>query len=849
MKSSSKKILVACHFLLILLFCSINTYSQTTVQGLVVDSLSNEPIEFATVHFDGTTIGKLTDNKGSFTITNNQGKGKLVATFMGYESKTLNVPVNKKTDLIIKLKSSGVQLGEITVTKTKEKYSKKDNPAVALIKKVIEHKNDYLITNQDYYTVDEYDRLLFAINEFEENKGVFKKMQFLSKYADSSLIDKKRILPFSTRETFSNVFYRKNPQGTRRVVTAYQNEGLDKQVNTEAIDGIISEVLADVNITDNDISLLMHDFVSPLSSRNAVDFYKWYIVDTVTIDQKKYVNLGFVPFNTRDVGFIGNMYVQPEYPYAMKSILFKVPSKANMNHIEDMFISQEFEEKSPNLWTPSKFTMAIDLSMYNVGKFYIQKEKVFKDFSFNLPVDAIFLNSAPVLFLSDYKKHQEDFWNKNRPVDTNKDYRMDDMMDEFRQDKFVDITLKVIDVLSSQYIATNKIEEKNKFDIGTPLTFYSYNDLEGNRFRLTTSTTKYLDPHLFFYGYGAYGTRDHKWKYYGEATWAFNRKNYHKDEYPRHNLSVGYKYDVNPLGQKFLQAERDNILLSFKAKKYNNMTYDRMFEVNYIREYYNGFSYSVYGKTSDKEPAGELRFQKLNEDNTFTELGNLKTTEVGLNLRYAHNEKFFQQRRKRRSLPSKGIIVSFSHKIGLKNILDGQYKYNYSSLSLDKEFWVAPYGRLGVTVKGDKIWGEVPYPLLLSGNANSSITIQRGSFYMLSPMEFLSDSQLIWDVNYRMGGWLFNRIPIIKTFKWREVIGFRGIWGNLSNKNNPAYNRNLMVFPEDVGKLGAEPYMEYSLGIENVLQLFRVDYVRRINYLNAPGIEKHGFRISFDISF
>lgn len=852
MKSSSKKLLVVFNIKIVILFlfCSINAYSQTTrVTGIVRDSVSNLPLEFAAISFEGTNIGKLTDDDGKFTISNTQGKGSLVVSLMGYDSKKIQIPIGKVSDIAVKLKPSGVQLGEVVVTRTKEKYVKKDNPAVALIKKVIEHKHDYLITSQDYYMNDEYDRILFAVNEYDESKGIFKRLKFFSKYADTSLIDHKKILPFSVRETLSNVYYRKNPQATRRVITAYQNEGLDKQINTESIDGIIAEVFNEIDITDNTINLLLHDFVSPLSSTSSVDFYKWYIIDTVQIDQKKYVNLGFVPFNTRDVGFIGNIYVQPDAPYAIKQISFRVPSKINVNYIENMIVTQEFEEKNPELWVPTKFTMAIDFSMYNIGKFYVQKERVFNNFLFDLPIDAAFSGSAPVLYLSDYNKHQSDFWSQNRPDALNKDYQMDEMINEFRKNKFIDISLKVADVLSSQYVATNKEEEKNKLDLGTPLTFYSYNHLEGNRIRLTAATTKYFNPHLFLYGYGAYGTKDHKWKYYGEVTWAFNRKNYHKDEFPRNNLSIAYKYDVNPLGQRFLQAERDNILLSFRAKKYNNMTYARMAEVNYLKEFYNGFSYNLYGKTNDQEPAGDLRFERWGEENNLIEMGNLKTTEIGLNLRYAHNEKFFQQRRRRRSLPSKGIIISYSHSLGLKDVFDGQYSYNKSSLSLDKELWIAPYGRLGMTLKGEKIWGSVPYPLLLSGNANSSLTIQRGSFYMLRPMEFLSDSQLIWDVNYRMGGWLFNRIPLINRLKWREIAGFRGIWGNLSDRNNPTYNHDLMVFPEDVGKLDKQPYMEYSLGIENIFQFFRIDYVRRINYLRDPGIEKHGFRISFDVSF
>lgn len=836
--------------MLFALFSISTIYSQTTsVQGVVRDSVTNEPLEFATVRFDGTTVGKLSDEAGKFSLSNTTGGNTVVVTMMGYESRTITVPLNKTTQLDIKLKAEGVQLNEIVIRPGKEKYSKKDNPAVELIKKVIANKYDYLITNQNYYMNDEYDRLMFAFNEYVPGKGILKNLKFVSKYADTSKIDNKPILPFSIRETLSNVYYRKDPKGTRRVVVAYQNEGLDEQMNTESMESVIAEVFKDVYITDNNINMLFQDFVSPLSSTSSVNFYKWYIIDTVMIDQKKYVNLGFVPFNTQDVGFIGNLYVQPEAPYAVKRVSFRVPSKINVNYVENMLITQEFYEKSPNLWVPSRFTTAIDMSMYGAAKFYVEKERTFENFIFNLPVDAAFGTSSPVVYLSDYKKHDKNYWNASRPKVVNKDYRLGEMMDEFRANKLVDITLKTIDVLTSQYLPTNSNEEKNKLDLGTTLTFYSYNHLEGNRFRLTASTTKNLHPHFFMYGYLAYGTKDAKWKYYGEATWSFNQKKYHKDEFPRHNISIAHKYDVNPLGQRFLQAERDNILLSLRARRYNNMTYDRMTEIDYIHEYHGGFSYNIYGRTHNEEAAGELKFQRYDESGMLVDMGNLKTTEAGIDIRYAHGEKFFQQKRRRQALPSKGYTIQYSHIMGFKNVLGGQFKYNKSSLSFDKELWIAPYGRLGFTVKGEKIWGSVPFPLLLAANANTSITIQRGSFYMLSPMEFLNDSQLTWDMDYRMGGWLFNRIPIIKLLKLREVAGFRGFWGHLTRDNNPAYNTDLLVFPKDVYSMGRAPYMEYSVGIENILQVFRVDYVRRVNYLDNPDTEKSGFRISFEFTF
>ncbi len=837
-------------FSLFLIFCSnLFTQTTTTIQGTIRDSVSGEPVSFATVRFDNSTIGNLSEDNGKYKLTNRLNKNVVVFSLMGYNTKTVKIPAGKITTMDILLVPEGVNLNEIVVRPKKQKYSKKNNPAVELIKKVIDHKNDYTIASQNYYNSQEYDRIFFALNEFDANKGQFKKMKYLEDYTAKSRIDDKKILPFSVRETVADVYYRKDPSATRRIIKAHKSEGLDQGMNQETLDGIINETFKTVNITDNNIHLLLQDFVGPLNSHISVDFYKWYIIDTINIEKERYINLGFVPFNTRDVGFSGNIYVTTDSTYAIKKISMRVPTKTNINFVKEMLITQEFEKLSSDLWIPKEFITAIDLSLYNTFKLYVEKVKNFDHFKFNQPVELIFSNPAPEIYLSDYKKKDKEFWDKNRPPSFNEDYKMDEMMDNLMSNKFVKYTLAVGNILSSQYIPTSTDEEKNKLDIGTPLTFFSYNRLEGGRFRITGTTNKNFHPHLYLYGYAAYGLKDKKFKYLGEVTWAFNRRNYHKDEFPKNNFSLSYKNDVNALGQHFLQAERDDILMSLSASKNEKLTYDKIAKVDYIKEYYNGFSFNIFAQNHIRKRGLNVTFEHINDYGQLDTINNIKTTEAGLILRYAHNESFFQQKRKRRSLPSKGFIYTLAFSAGFKDFMGGQYEYQKLSLSINKQWWVAPLGRITTNIQGEKIWGKVPYPLLLSANANSSYTVQKGSFYLLEPMEFINDSQLTWDVNWRMGGWLFNRIPVIKLFKWREILGFRGFIGDLSKKNNPVYDQNLIMFPEDSFSMGGKPYMEYTIGIENIFQFFRIDYVRRLSFLNNPNINKDGFRITFDMRF
>jgi hypothetical protein len=848
--SNRKKIIACC---VILLLCIFGIRAQTTsfaVSGIVIDSLSGKAIESVAISFEKGKVGTLTNQKGEFRLSNNkQSRSILLFSAMGYKSKQLAISPGRSYILRIKLVSEGIRINEVVIKPSKEKYSKKDNPAVELIKKVIANKDKNIVETEDYYRYSQYERIFFALNDFNPNKGLLKSQKYLAKYTDTSGIDGRRILPYTVREYYKDVYHQKSPKETKKIVIGYNQQGVDKNMDNAGFSTFTDEVFKDINIRDNQINMFLLGFVGPLNNNSSVNFYKWYIRDTVNIDQKQYIQLGFLPFNTRDVGFSGEIFVRADSTYAIKKVLLRFPRKANINFVKTILINQEFEQLESGLWAPYKFTTMVDFEYKKLGKLYVQKDQTFSDYKTGTNYKQVFSTSDPEIKLQGFNKKDKQFWEENRPAKVAKDLRLDSMMMEANKNKYVRLSIKVADFISSGYYHTIWNPEKNKLDIGTAQTFYSTNNLEGNRFRLSALTTANFNRNLFLYGYGAYGTQDNKWKYSGEIAWAFKKREQIKDEFPRNNITLSYKYDVNTLGQRYLQATRDNFLQSFRIRDVDNMTYERSIELNYVKEWQKGFSVSMSARTEDQRAAGYLRFDYANENGVPTPLESLKTTEIGLTLRYAHNEKFVQLKRRRQTVPTESTIFTLENTWGLKDVLAGKYNYHVMGFSLDKAKWVPPFGQVFFSMKAEKIWGEVPFPLLLTPNANNSYTLLRGSFNLITPLEFINDRQLTWMVDYHMGGWLFNRIPLIKSLKLREVFGFHGLLGDLNNKNNPDFNSQALVFPGITHQMGNTPYMEYNIGIENIFNLIRVDYVRRLNYLNHPNIDKNGIRIGFTMSF
>jgi hypothetical protein len=830
--------------------CVIESNSQSSsyaITGVVTDSVTGKPIESIAVSLEKSKIGTLTDEEGEFRLTNNRTtKATLILSGMGYKTKEITVLPGKYYKLQIKMVSDGIQIGEVVIRQTKEKYSKKNNPAVDLIKKVIEHKYKNYVESEDYWRCSEYERIFFALNDYNPNKGILKNQKYLAKYADTSRIDGRKILPYTVREYYRDVYHRKSPKETKKIVLGYNQQGIDKKMDNSGFASATDETFKDINIRDNQINLFLIGFVGPLSTSSSIDFYKWYIRDTVMIDNKKFIQLGFLPFNTRDVGFSGDLFVRDDSTYAIKKVLLRIPKKANINFVKTMLVEQEFDQLKSGLWTPSRFTTMVNFEYEKIGKLYVQKDQTFTNISTGLNYKEIFAIPDQEIKMKGYDNQENKFWQENRPTTGVKDLRLDSMYIEATRSKTVKFAIKVADFLQSGYIHTIWDPKLNKLDIGSAQTFYSTNSLEGTRLRMGALTTANFNHNLFLYGYGAYGTSDKIWKYYGEVAWAFKRRELIKDEFPRKNLTISYKYDVNTLGQRYLQASRDNFLQSFKIRDIDNMTYQREIEINYVHESQKGFSAMVFARKSDESAGGNLTFIHSGDG---TSLGSMKTTEVGVTLRYAHNEKFVQMKRKREQIPSESTIVTFENTWGLNNILSGNYSYHVMGLGLEKAKWIPPFGKLFLSVKAEKIWGEVPFPLLLTPNANNSYTIQRGAFNLITPLEFINDRQLTFMLDYHMGGWLFNRVPFIKAFKLREVFGFHGLLGDLSDRNNPNSDNNLLIFPDIRHSMGSTPYMEYNVGVENIFKFFRVDYVRRLNYLNHPDIDKSGVRFGFRMQF
>ena len=834
---------------------------KVRIYGDIHDTLTKEALPYTSVRVRNTTQGCSSDNNGNFSFYASLND-TLIISSIGY--KEVQIPLSPKTEmpLHILMQATDYTLSEVTIKPKKERYQKRDNPAVALVKQITEQRDNYSTKNKPFYSRKRHETLNIALNNFDTSSNKLnKKLKFLEEYVDTSLISGKPILNVSAREIIGTDYYRKDPQRERKHIIARNRNGIDDSFSSEEIDGLFEEVFKDVDIFQDNISVFKSVFVSPLS-KIGPSFYRYYLMDTVEIDGEKYTDLTFAPFNAESFGFTGHIYVATDGSLFIKSIDMTVPKDINMNFVEYMNITQSFSKLGDGTRMLDNEKLVCELKVVSATNgFYAHRNVAYADYKFESDEQALEILKAPMEVIEDDNstKRDKEFWNANRiSTVSEKEQSVKSLMARLRSNPWFYWSEKCVSFLFTGWVPLRKYDPPVFY--GPVNTTFSYNGLEGLRLRAGAMTSAYLNPYLLGRFYVAYGCNDKKWKYMGELEYSFKKKKEHANEFPIHSLRLHYEHDIFQYGQDYLYTNKDNFVLSLKRGKDNKIGYVRKAELTYTHELYNHFSYYLTLRNRIDIESRFIKFERtqtIDGITTSTFVPQLNQSEVELTLRYAPGEKFLQSKWNRRSLLPEKPVFTLSHKVGFKGILGSEFNYHHTEARFQKRFLFSAFGYTDCILKAGKVWNKVPFPLLIIPNTNLSYTIQKESYWLMNPMEFFTDQYASWDLSYHMNGLLFNRIPLIRKLNWREVITCRGMFGHLSEKNrpNPLNTGVLYKLPYENNDYSNHylkstlPYIEASVGIENIFKVLRVDYVRRFTYTDLPGISKWGIRIEFHVQF
>nr|WP_177168160.1 DUF5686 and carboxypeptidase-like regulatory domain-containing protein [Xylanibacter ruminicola] len=859
--------------------CSLFTaYAQHTISGQIVDAKTGEPIPFASAQYLGHGVGVASDIDGNFSIVRHNG-WQLTFTSVGYVSHTVQINSGIKNVIKIALKTDNKMLKEVTIKTKRGRYSRKNNPAVEMMRKVIAAKKQTDLDNRDYYQYNKYQKITLALNDFKPevlDSPKYKKKQWLIDQIEACPYNNKLILPISVDETVSQKIYRKKPHDEKIIIKGINTQGINDLFQTgDILNTIMKDVFTDVNIYDDQIRMLQYPFTSPIG-KDAIGFYRYYIEDTLMVDKDLCYHLHFLPNNQQDFGFRGDLYILADSSWQVKRCEMTIPKKSDVNFVENMQVVQEFTQLPDGDWVLSVDDMFTELKLANfLQKFAVIRNTRINDYAFDELPKQLFKGTKKEVKDVNAMMRSDEFWNQYRQVELTKaESQMDQFVNGMQNVKGFKWVLFGLKALVENFVETGTKKHPSKVDIGPINTMITKNIIDGIRTRISAQSTANLDSNLFFRGYVARGWNSKKWYYKGDVIWSFNKKEYLPREFPQRTLTFSSTYDVMSPSDKFMHTDKDNVFTAFKWSKVDKMMFYNRQSVTFEREEDWGFRTTLSMKLEENEAAGGLYFIPMSyssDRSTWTNWSNpiptgadasaytpsqkIRTTELRAELRFAPGETFINTKQRRLPINLDAPVFTVSHTLGLKDVLGGQYSYNYTEGSIYKRFWLKSWGKMDFNIKGGIQWEKVPFPLLIMPETNLSYIVQDYTFEAINNMEFPTDRFLSGQVNWDMNGKILNRIPLLRKLKWREWIGFRVLWGELSDKNNPYKDHNignpiLMYFPEGSYVIDPKrPYMELSLGLHNIFKIIHVEYVRRLNYNELPTAHKHGVRFMVRATF
>lgn len=851
-----KKILIL--FLLVL----SQVAGAQTITGVVVEEATGDTIPFPSVQYKKERIATSGNAYGHFSVKRLNGE-KLTFSAVGYQELTILIGPNTPSEMRITLKTDTKQLKGVTVKSKRSKYSRKNNPAVELMKRVIAAKKRTDLANHDYYQFNKYQKITLAINDIKpselENEKL-KNKKWLLNQIETCPYNNKLILPLSVDETVTRNLYRKNPKTEKSIIMGQNSSGVNDLIETgDILNNVLKDVFTDVDLYDDQIRLLQYPFTSPIG-KDAIAFYRYYIVDTVYVDRDKCFHLQFLPNNQQDFGFRGELWILADSTMHVKRCNLMLPKKSDVNFVDNLQIIQEYTRLPEGEWTLTTDDMFVEMSIAKfLSKAIVIHTTRMSDYAFDELPDKLFKGKTKVLHEANARMRDETFWDKYRSVElTKSESSMDAFINNLSQQKAFKYIIFGVKAFIENFVETGSQNHPSKVDIGPINTLISSNFIDGVRTRISAQTTANLNPHWFLSGYYARGWDSRKDYYKGELTYSFNKKEYLPREFPKRTLTFTSTYDVCSPSDKFMHTDKDNVFTALKWTKVDKMMFYNRQQLSFEREEEWGFRTTISLKTEENEACGNLLFKPLsmvgNED-AMNGPGKFRTTEARIEFRYAPGETFINTKQRRLPVNLDAPVFTLSHTTGIKGVLGGDYNYNFTEASIYKRLWLNSWGKIDILAKGGIQWNKVPYPLLIMPAANLSYIVNDETFNLINNMEFLNDRYASLDVSWDLNGKLFNRIPLLKKLKWREWLGIKCLWGTLTDKNNPTLAANagdhtLMEFPEGSYIMDSKhPYIELIAGIHNIFKIIHIQYVHRLNYNHLPTATKNGVRLMVRLTF
>lgn len=822
MRSKIHRIQLLALIICLVIFSQQEVFAQLTkIRGKVIDADTKELLSFVSLAFKGTSIGTITDFKGEFFIETRGATDSLLVSYVGYNQKSVSIRKGLYQELNIELKATSFAIEGVTIIPG-------ENPAHPILRKIIKNKWRNDPEKLESYSYESYNKIEIDLNNVDDQmkkRKIFKQFQFVFNYVDTNAITGKTFLPVFITEAISDYHYQRSPKIEKEVIKATKISG----VNNESVSQFTGKIYQKINLYDNYINVFDQGLVSPIAD-GGLFYYKYYLIDSSFIGKKWCYQISFKPKRKMEPTFTGDFWVN-DTTWAIVKAQVRLAENVNLNFVNDLVASAEYQLVNDTLWFPKQISLFVDFNLTDkTTGFFGRKTSSYSNVKIKEPIeDSIQAIQANVVVQDGALKQDEKYWDKTRPFNlSDKEAKIYEMVDSVKQVPMYKTFFDIINMFVNYYYVVGY------FEIGPYYKTYSFNEIEGNRFRVSGRTSNKFSKKVMFSTFLAYGDKDNRFKYGLGALYMLSKK-------PRETLKFEYKSDIEQLGQSPYAMTEDNIMTSVLRRNPNyKLTLVNELSGNYQKEWFAGLSNTLSFSYKNIYPSDSIRFNLVADNNPVPKI---TSTSISLNTRWLKDEKYVTGEFDRVSLGSKFPEVNFDIIGAQKGIFGSDYSYLKLHLNYYHKFSINPFGYARVIVDAGKIFGTVPYPLLQLHEGNETYAFDRYAFNMMNYYEFASDQYASLFLEHHFQGFFLNHIPLMRKLKWREVVSGKFLVGSI-NENN----KNVLIFPYGLEEV-SKPYMEVGAGVENIFKVIRIDVMWRLTHLNNPNIEKFGIRAGLQIIF
>jgi hypothetical protein len=806
-----------------------SAHAQFVITGKITDAVSDEPIPFANVYMKGLKAGGTTDIDGNYKISTPYISDSLFVSYIGYLPGAKKIQNVKEQSINFKLERSDINLQEIVILPG-------ENPAHVILRKVIEHKEENRKNSLRNYQYESYSKVELDIFDFKDkitDRKMFEPFKFIFDYIDSTTEDKP-YLPVFITESLSDVYFSQEPKVRKEIIKATKMSGM----KNESFGQFLNSMQQEIDVYNNWPLVLGRSFASPIAD-GGLNYYKYYLMDSADIDGHKCYKLNFVPKGKGSLTFTGEMWIA-DSSYAVKQISMEAASHVNLNFVEKLSIQQQFTLVDNTTWMLTKDKITVRFKpMEKLSGIIGRKTISFKDFIVNAPeIPSKFNSRSDVEAVENVFVDADTFWQQHRHDSLSKnEAAIYKMVDSLNNNKRFNTYIDIFKTIVTGYKIVGPIE------LGPILSLISYNQIEGVRLRYGMRTSNAFSKKVMLGGHIAYGFRDQRVKGGANGIWLIEKK-------PRMSVGFDYLNDLDLAASSPADIGQENLLTGLIRRDIpRKLMHLHQGSIFYEKETAVGFSSRITLRHRNMEPYDipgywDFKYKSGNNDGyRDTLITKIHTTEASLKLRFAHQEKFLSGEFERVSLGSKKPIVELTYTGGVKGIIKGGFNYHRLDFRFRDKIPINPIGTLYFDFFAGKVFGQLPYLLLYVPQGNETYFFNTFAFNMMNEYEFAADQYASVYFRHYFEGFFFNKIPGVRKLKLRELVTVKAVMGGMSAENRNANSLNNFIVPNRI------PYVEVGAGIENILKIFRVDFIWRLTYRNNPYVGNFGVRAGMSVSF